>query len=179
MASQPYLGAIFIFAGNFAPKGYQLCQGQILAISQYAALFSILGTTYGGNGSSTFALPDLRGRAPIGAGTGPGLSAIVAGEAAGSQNVSILVSNMPAHNHLINAADTGGGVASPKNGFLAQPLDASQNPTTLYSAAAAPAATMAPTSVSVSGSGVPVNIQNPYLGINYIIAMEGIFPSRN
>jgi microcystin-dependent protein len=179
MASQPYLGAIFIFAGNFAPKGYQLCQGQILAISQYSALFSILGTTYGGNGTTTFALPDLRGRAPIGAGSGPGLGTIVEGEAAGVQNASILVSNMPAHNHLINASDTGGGSASPKNAFLAQPLDANQNPTTTYNAAVAPAVTMAPTSVSITGGSLPLNIQNPYLGINYIIAMVGLFPSRN
>jgi microcystin-dependent protein len=179
MASQPYLGAIFIFAGNFAPRGYQLCQGQLLAISQNAALFSILGTTYGGNGVSTFGLPDLRGRAPIGAGAGPGLSTIVEGEAAGVENVSILVSNMPAHNHLINASNAGGGLASPQNAFLAQPLDANQGPTTTYNTAVAPAVTMAPTSVSVTGSNIPLNIQNPYLGINYIIAMEGLFPSRN
>ncbi|HWF07002.1 MAG TPA: tail fiber protein [Bryobacteraceae bacterium] len=179
MASQPYLGAIFIFAGNFAPRGYQLCQGQLLPISQNTALFSILGTTYGGNGTSTFALPDLRGRIPVGVGSGPGLNPIEQGELSGVQNVTILTSNMPAHNHLINAADSGGGLSSPKASFLAQPLDANQSPTTMYSANAAPAATMAPNAVSVTGQSLPLNIQNPYLGLNYIIAMEGIFPSRN
>jgi microcystin-dependent protein len=179
MASQPYLGAIFIFAGNFAPNGYQLCQGQILPISQYAALFSILGTTYGGNGTSTFALPDLRGRSPIGQGTGPGLNTIVLGEFAGSNSVSILYNNMPIHNHLITTANAGGGLASPQNNFLAQPLDAGQNPTTMYASAAAPSVTMAPTTVGAAGGSVPVSVQNPFLGINYIIAMVGLFPSRN
>src|ERR1700689_3127872 len=99
MAETPLLGAIFIFAGNFAPTGYQLCQGQLLPISQYAALFSILGTTYGGNGTSTFQLPDLRGRVPVGQGSGSGLTPIVLGETAGTQNVTILTNNLPAHNH--------------------------------------------------------------------------------
>jgi microcystin-dependent protein len=179
MASQPYLGSIFIFAGNFAPSGYQLCQGQLLSISQYAALFAILGTTYGGNGTTTFALPDLRGRAPIGQGTGNGLSPVVLGQVGGNQNVSILTGNMPSHNHLISASNSGGGLPSPQSNFLAQPLDAGQNPTSMYSAAVAPAVTMAPTSVSLAGQGLPVNVQNPYLGINYIIAMVGLFPSRN
>src|SRR5579872_6318106 len=108
MASQPYLGAIFLFAGNFAPRGYLLCQGQILSISQNAALFSILGTTYGGNGTTTFALPDLRGRAPIGEGNGPGLNPVSLGQASGSNSVSILSNNMPIHNHLIGVSTAGG-----------------------------------------------------------------------
>src|ERR1700693_3176914 len=103
MASQPYLGAIFMFAGNFAPRGFQLCQGQLLSIQQNPALFSILGTTYGGNGTTTFQLPDLRGRVPVGEGSGPGLTPVVLGQAAGAQNVTILTSNMPAHSHSLMA----------------------------------------------------------------------------
>jgi microcystin-dependent protein len=179
MASQPILGTIFIFAGNFAPNGYQLCQGQLLPISQYAALFSILGTTYGGNGTTNFALPDLRGRAPIGQGTGLGLSPVVIGESAGHQNVSILTANMPQHNHLINVSTGGGAQTSPQNNFIASGVDSQGGNVTGFNTGATSGATMAATSVSVAGQSQPVNVQNPYLGISYIIAMVGIFPSRN
>jgi microcystin-dependent protein len=179
MASQPYLGAIFMFAGNFAPRGFQLCQGQILPIAQNTALFSILGTTYGGNGTSTFALPDLRGRGPIGEGQGPGLSPVVLGQQGGSQNVSILVSNMPAHNHLVNVSTVLAAQASPANNFLAPPVDSTPAAGTGYNNTATSGATLAQGAVGIAGQNVPVNVQNPYLGINYIIAVQGIFPSRN
>jgi microcystin-dependent protein len=179
MASQPYLGAIFLFAGNFAPRGYMLCQGQVLPISQYTALFSILGTTYGGNGTTNFQLPDLRGRAPIGEGTGPGLSPVVLGQSAGNQNVSILTNNMPAHSHVVNVSTAGGQQNSPQNNFIAPPLDGNGNPTGGFNTAATSGATLAPASVGMSGGGVPLGVQNPYLGLNYIIAIQGIFPSRN
>lgn len=175
MASQPYLGAIFIFAGNFAPRGYQLCQGQLLPISQYAALFSILGTTYGGNGTTNFALPDLQGRASIGQGTGPGLSSVLLGEKGGVEDVTILTSNMPAHNHLIGC-DSGGAVnTDPTSGIPGNPGLGTQ---AIYSTGPANA-TMLPSMVSVTGNGIPVSVQNPYLGINYIIALVGIYPSRS
>jgi microcystin-dependent protein len=179
MASQPYLGGIFMFAGNFAPRGFQLCAGQILSISQNAALFSILGTTYGGNGVSTFALPDLRGRAPIGVGAGLGLSPVVLGELGGNQNATILLSNMPAHNHLINVSNTGASQPLPQGNFIAEPLDGNSNPTTGFNTTATSGNTLSPTSVSLVGQGVPLSIQNPYLGITYIIAIQGIFPTRN
>jgi microcystin-dependent protein len=179
MASQPYLGAIFMFAGNFAPRGFQLCAGQVLAISQNTALFSILGTTYGGNGTTTFALPDLRGRAPIGAGNGTGLSPVVLGQQGGSQNVSILASNMPAHNHLVNVSTVLAAQASPSNNFLAPPVDSTPAAGTGYNTTPTGGATLAQTAVSIAGQGLPVSVQNPYLGINYIIAVQGIFPSRN
>jgi microcystin-dependent protein len=179
MASQPFLGAIFIFAGNFAPRGYMLCQGQILSIAQNTALFSILGTTYGGNGTSTFALPDLRGRAPIGEGAGPGLNPVVLGEASGNQNVTILSSNMPSHNHLVAVSNASGGQQFPGNNFIAGVVDSQQNNGTSFNAAATPGATLAPSAVSMAGNSVPLSVQNPYLGINYIIAVNGIFPSRN
>jgi microcystin-dependent protein len=175
MASQPYLGAIFIFAGNFAPRGYQLCQGQILPISQFAALFSILGTTYGGNGTTNFALPDLRGRVAVGQGNGPGLSPVVLGEIAGSQNVSILISNLPSHNHLVNCDSGGAANTNPQNSIPGNPGLGQQ---AIYSAGPANAQ-MLPTMIANAGSNIPLNVQNPYLGITYIIAMEGIFPSRN
>lgn len=188
MASQPYLGAIFLFAGNFAPRGYMLCQGQLLAISQYTALFAILGTTYGGNGTSNFALPDLRGRAPIGQGSGPGLSTIDLGESSGVENVTILSSNMPEHNHFVNViANSNGTLAAPTNSsYLAAGAATETHPVpefpgvtpTMY-ATGTPNTTLAAGAISVTGGNVPISVQNPFLGINYIIAITGIFPSRN
>jgi microcystin-dependent protein len=177
MASQPYLGGIFMFAGNFAPRGYQLCAGQILSISQNTALFSILGTTYGGNGTTTFALPDLRSRAPIGVGNAPGLSPVVLGEAAGAQTASILTSNLPPHNHIINASSAAGALSTPQNNFIAVPVDSTGTAGPGFNSSAN--ATMAPTALTMTGNAVPISIQNPYLGINYIIAVQGIFPTRN
>jgi len=179
MASTPILGTIFIFAGNFAPNGYQLCQGQLLPISQYTALFSILGTTYGGNGTTNFALPDLRGRAPIGQGTGPGLSPVIPGQVGGVQSVSILTSNMPQHNHLVNVSTSPGGQPGPANNFIASAIDSQGGNVLGFNTAATAGSTLAPTSVGVAGQSLPLSIQNPYLGISYIIAMVGIFPSRN
>src|SRR4051794_10683767 len=100
--SEPFIGEVIMFAGNFAPRGWALCQGQLLSIAQNTALFSILGTTYGGNGQTTFALPDLRGRVPLGQGQGPGLSSYVLGEVAGNENVTLISTQMPQHNHLLN-----------------------------------------------------------------------------
>lgn len=178
MASQPYIGAIFIFAGNFAPTGFELCQGQLLPISQYAALFSILGTTYGGNGSTNFALPDLRGRAPIGEGTGAGLSPIGLGQVGGVQNATILTSNMPAHSHHVNVSSANGAKTSPQNNFIAAEIDSVGGSVSAWNAAASAGATLAAGAVSNAGSGAPLNIQNPYLGINYIIATVGLFPTH-
>jgi microcystin-dependent protein len=179
MASTPLLGAIFMFAGNFAPSGYQLCQGQTLSISQNAALFSIMGTTYGGNGTTTFQLPDLRGRGPIGQGTGPGLSTINLGQSAGAENVTILASNMPAHNHTIAVSTAAGAQNSPSNNFLAPTVDSDGNPCPAHNSSATAGQTLAPTAVSLAGQSLPLSVQNPYLGITFIIAMTGIFPSRN
>jgi microcystin-dependent protein len=178
MASQPYIGAIFLFAGNFAPRGYSLCQGQLLSISSNAALFSILGTTYGGNGTSTFGLPDLRGRVPIGQGTGPGLNAVVLGEITGANAVSILTNNLPAHTHALNASNQPGGQVAATNNLVATTQDSNFN--TLNSFNPAPSnAVMAATSIGATGGNIPLNIQNPMLGLNYIIATVGLFPTRN
>lgn len=171
-----------MFAGNFAPRNYQLCQGQLLAISQNAALFSILGTTYGGNGTTTFALPDLRGRMPVGQGAGPGLSPVVLGQLAGVQNATLTINNMPAHNHActvtLNAANDARPATDSPSGAV---LD-STGGTSIY--AAAPDGTKmnagaATAVVANNGGNQPFSVQNPYLGLNFIICTQGIFPSRN
>src|SRR5512140_216933 len=111
--STPFIGEIVMFAGNFAPRSWALCNGQLLPIAQNTALFSILGTTYGGDGRTTFALPDLRGRVPVHPGQGPGLSNYVLGEMAGTENTTLLINNMPAHNHTLNAVSDAGDTAAP------------------------------------------------------------------
>jgi len=168
------LGTIMIFAGNFAPRGWALCNGQLLSIAQNTALFSILGTTYGGDGRVTFGLPDLRGRAPIGAGQGPGLANITLGEAAGSENVTLLSSQMPAHTHLV-AASQSANATSPANAF---PSNDSRDALNIY-AGTSDGTTMNPQMIGTAGGNQPVGTRNPFLGINYIICTEGIFPSRN
>ncbi len=178
MASTPYLGGIFMFAGNFAPRGYALCQGQLMSISQNTALFSILGTTYGGDGIQTFGLPDLRGRTPVGAGNGPGLTPVVIGELAGTQNATILTSNLPAHTHSLNASTSAGTQPLPTGNVLASVQDSQGGQSTAY-INAAPNTPMAATSIGLTGNGLPISIQSPYLGLNFIIATQGVFPSRN
>jgi microcystin-dependent protein len=182
MADTPILGAIYLFAGNFAPRGYALCNGQILAISSNTALFSILGTTYGGNGQTTFALPDLRGRAAVGAGQGNGLSNIVLGQSAGTENVTLLANNMPAHNHMINCDSNANDTTnlSPGNSFAGAQGTVPQGGSGVANYSPGPAnATMAPTTVTVAGGSQPFGVRSPYLGLSYIIATQGIFPSRN
>jgi microcystin-dependent protein len=187
MADTPILGCIYMFAGNFAIRGYQMCNGQILPISQYAALFSILGTTYGGNGQTTFALPDLRGRAPVHQGTGLGLSPVELGEAAGNQNVSLTVANLPAHTHVptvtvaINGANARPSADTPAGNLLA-----TTGTTNIYcpgtSTPLTPLAAQAATVTAqngMTGSNIPVATQSPFLGVTFLIATEGIFPSRN
>lgn len=179
--SSPYLGQIVIFAGNFAPSGWALCQGQLLSIQQNAALFSILGTTYGGNGTSNFALPDLRGRIPIQQGQGPGLSNYILGESAGAEAVTLNSSQMPAHTHALNATAASGSVPSPVGAFTATGID-SQSGTSLDFAPATPVPTLAPmasASIGPAGGSQPVSVVQPFLSVNFIIALVGIFPSRN
>jgi microcystin-dependent protein len=172
----PFLGEIRMFGGNFAPTGWELCNGQLLAISQYAALFSILGTTYGGNGQTTFALPDLRGRAPVHQGQGTGLSAYVVGESTGVERVTLNTSQMPAHTHTVNADGQGSGKNSPASNFPGiVSAAAAEKP---YSAGPSNT-TMAPSMVGPTGGNQPVPIIQPVLCVTFIIAMQGIFPSRS
>jgi len=176
--SNPFIGEIIMFAGNFAPRGWAFCQGQLLAISQNTALFSILGTTYGGNGQTTFGLPDLRGRVPVGTGQGPGLSNVILGEVAGTSTVSLLLNQIPQHNHLINGVADLANTANPTGGSLAVGQGPNSSTVSLYSNQA-PNASLNPQTCGIAGGGQPHNNMQPYLGINFIIALEGIFPSRN
>jgi microcystin-dependent protein len=167
--SQPFLGAIILVPYNFAPRGYAFCQGQILSIAQNTALFSLLGTTYGGNGQTTFALPDLRGRVPLSAGQGPGLSNYTLGQSAGTEAVSLTVNEMPTHNHLVSASLTDPSSQKPQDGYLADG--------NAYAASAN--TTMGVQSVQNAGGSQPHQNLPPYLTLNYCIALQGIFPSRN
>jgi microcystin-dependent protein len=158
-----------MFGGNFAPRGYALCNGQLLSIAQNTALFSILGTTYGGDGVQTFGLPDLRGRTPVHAGQGPGLSPYTLGQNGGSESVVLATNELPNHNHQINvgSAET---TNAPSGALLAQNGS--------Y-ATGSPTGQMANNAVAGTGSNLPhANIQ-PYLTVNFIIALQGVFPSRN
>lgn len=173
--ANPYLGEIRMVGFNFAPVGWALCNGQLLSISQNTALFSLLGTTYGGNGTTTFALPDLRGRVPVHAGQGPGLSNYTLGQLSGAENTTLLSTNMPIHNHLVNCNSTGGTQATPGSGLLAvESTGTSSNYTN-----ASPDSTMSPTMVGNAGGSQPFSNIQPYLCVNFIIALNGIFPSRN
>jgi microcystin-dependent protein len=172
--ADPFLGEIRMFGGNFAPIGWALCAGQILPISQNTALFSLLGTTYGGNGTTTFALPDLRGRVPLSFGQGPGLSNYVLGQASGSENVTLISNQMPAHAHAVSAVAGNQGTSShPNNQFLA-----SSGSAVIYNAGP-PDSSMNAGMIQNTGGNQPHPNLQPYLCLNFIIALQGIYPSRN
>jgi microcystin-dependent protein len=171
----PFLGEIRMVGFTFAPKGWALCNGQILPIQQNQALFALLGTTYGGNGQTTFALPDLQSRVPIHAGQGPGLSPYVEGQQGGSENVTLLSTQMPQHNHLVSAVASGGNQASPSAGL---PAIESTGTSLDYSNVAANA-NMNPAMIGFAGGSQPHSNIQPYLAVYFIIALTGIFPSRN
>ena len=176
-STEPMLGSICIVGYNFCPRGYADAAGQILSISQNTALFSLLGTLYGGNGQTTFALPDLRSRVPVGVGQGPGLSSIVEGQQAGQETVTLTVAQMPAHTHTaqLRGAATNGNTDSPAGAVPAK-LPRSN----IYSSGAAGDAMGASAlTIATAGGNQPVSVRNPYLGLRYCIALEGIYPSRN
>jgi microcystin-dependent protein len=171
--SQPYVGEIRMFAGNFAPAGWQFCDGSILAISNYETLFNLIGTTYGGDGQSTFAVPDLRGRLPMHMGTGAG-NTVTIGQSSGAENVTLTTQQIPTHNHPLLATATG-SVLSPSN---AMPALASGGVNGLQTYAAPPASTtLVPASIKNDGGNQPhANIQ-PFLCVSFIISLFGIYPS--
>ena len=172
----PFVAEIRIFAGNFAPTGWALCNGQLLPISQNTALFSLLGTTYGGDGKSNFALPNLQGSAPVQQGQGPGLSLRDLGETGGEQTVTLLSSEMPAHNHSFQAfAGRGANTNSPGPAVT---LSSSQGNYVYDSAVPNPAAQMAPGMLAVAGGNAPHNNLQPFLTLNFCIALQGVFPAR-
>lgn len=172
---EQYLCEIRLFAGNFAPKGWAFCNGQLLPLSQYQAVFSILGTTYGGDGRTTFALPDLRGRVPIHAGSsrGPGVQEVRLGESGGSNTNTLLVSNLPAHNHSVNASDKLGTTGNPSTNF---PANSGGNDKEYSDSANS---TMNHQMTGQTGNNVPITNMQPYLGLNYIISLQGIFPNQS
>ncbi len=175
--SEPFIGEIRMFGGNFAPVGWALCDGRLLSISQYQALFAILGTTFGGNGQTTFAVPDLRGRVPMNWGQGPGLSPRTLGEISGSENVTLLSTQMPAHSHSLHASGAQGDQFSPEGNVSALLVNSSGQPENAYSAV--PNTSMAPQAIGAAGGSQPHQNMQPYLCVSFIIALEGIFPSRS
>lgn len=175
-SQEPYIAQIKIFAGNFAPAGWMFCDGSLLPISENEALFSLLGTTYGGDGQSTFALPDFRGRIVTGANnsTGPGLSTVQLGQMYGTETNTMTINQMPAHNHAIYCVSSAGNQNVPTANLFANAgvLDKEF-------ANAAPNTTMNPAMVSPTGGNQPFNNMQPTLGLNYIISLYGIYPAQN
>jgi microcystin-dependent protein len=172
--SSPFIAEIRAVCFNFAPRGWAFCNGQLIPISQNTALFSLLGTTYGGNGTTNFGLPNLQGRTPMHWGNGAGLTPRALGETGGATNVTLLASQLPAHSHTVvtvaKAAEATADRANASGNIIAQPSDSAY-------ATGTSNATMSPT--TSTGGGQPHNNMQPYLVLNFIIAMQGIFPARN
>ena len=195
--SEPFIGEIRMFAGTFAPRGWALCNGQLLAISTYSALFSLLGTNYGGNGTTTFGLPNLQSRTPVGTGTGAGLSNVVLGQVGGVESVTLTISQMPVHSHQITTTPTGSGTLQVAGtGSNASTTPSATNNILGASAAGGPPSAAIwsdelndPVSLAnpinahfiaePAGGSQPFSTRNPYLGMNFIIALEGLYPTRN
>jgi microcystin-dependent protein len=173
---EPYLGEIRIFAGNFAPVGWKFCDGSLLPISSNTALFSIIGTIYGGNGYITFALPDLKGHAPMHFGTGNGLTERYIGEFGGSNDVQLKLSEIPVHTHAANCVADISNEPIPTGASWANSTGG-RKPPDIYSSKFDTA--MSAQAIGLMGGNNPHNNRQPYLGINYIIALQGVFPSRN
>ena len=171
--SEPYLGSIMMFGGNFAIRGWAFCNGQLLPISQNSALFSLLGTTYGGDGRTTFALPDMRGRKPMHWGNGPGLSDRHLGQKGGSETTTLTTNQMPSHNHTLRADELPGTSLSPQNNALAE-----SNNNQMYNATATNV-NMHSSSITNTGGGQSFNIEDPFLCVSFEIALIGLYPSRN
>src|SRR5262245_51193510 len=171
--AQPYVGEIRIFAGNFAPAGWMFCSGQLLPISEYETLFILIGTTYGGDGESTFALPDLQGRLPIHQGTRPGGSTYQMGETGGVEEVTLTVNQIPAHIHAVLASTDTAGDTQATGKILAN------SATALMYFEDVPATPLSPNAIAPAGGSQPHTNFQPYLCVNFIISLFGLFPSPN
>ncbi|CAL2056443.1 phage tail protein [Tenacibaculum sp. 190524A05c] len=196
-AQDQMLGEVRIFAGNFAPRGWAFCEGQLLAISSHSALFSLLGTMYGGDGRTTFALPDLRGRVAVSAGQTPGFAFYAQGQRGGSEKITLTTAQMPSHNHGITLTGLTGGVDIPVNtvdgeaddntpGSAVLAVNPDQDnysntvtPNAKYGGQTIPVAISGNATISNNGGSQQVNIVQPYLPVRYIIALQGYFPSRS
>ena len=171
--SEPFVGEIRMFAGNFAPRGWAFCDGQLLAVSQNDALFSLLGTIYGGDGRTTFGLPDLRGRIPLHAGHGPGLSERRLGAKGGEEKVTLTVNQLPSHGHAINASTTAANANNPSGALIGD------SPSIDVFSESSPNTPLASSAItSVGGSRSHTNLM-PFLCVHFIIALVGIYPSRH
>jgi len=176
--SSPFVAEIRIWACNFAPTGWAMCNGQLLPISQNTALFSLLGTFYGGDGKSTFALPDFQGRASMHQGQGSGLTDRFLGEESGVENVTLLLSEIPIHSHVMGGAfNAGGNALSAVGGIWAQAPAGRGGFVNIYSAPATGAVN--PNSLALAGGSLPHNNLQPYLVLNFCIALQGVFPPRS
>jgi microcystin-dependent protein len=173
--ADPFVAEIRIFPFNFAPKGWAFCDGQLLPLSQNTALFSLLGTTYGGDGKSNFALPNMQGNAPMHPGQGPGLSLHDLGETGGSQTVSLLESEIPSHPHVMSASGDVADNNNPANAMLAKPVGRGNN---LYITNNSPLSALSDNALAPAGGDQPHNNMQPYLTLNFCIAMQGVFPPR-
>lgn len=171
--ADPFVAEIRIFPFTFAPKGWAFCNGQLLPLSQNTALFSLLGTTYGGDGKSNFALPDMQGNAPMHPGQGPGLSLHDLGETGGSQFVTLLQSEIPAHAHIVSVSTQDGTEPAPAGQKFAKGIGVGY-----YAAPSNPVVQMNPQTLAVAGASLPHNNMMPYLTLNFCIALQGVFPPR-
>ncbi len=171
--AEPYIGSIDMVGFNFAPRSWATCDGQLLSIAQNTALFSLLGTTYGGNGQTTFGLPDLRGRVPLHQGQGPGLPQYVMGQSSGEVNHTLITSEIPTHNHTLSVNTNGGTSDNPTGNYMASNSEGIKH----YSNSAGSNANAA--SIGNAGGSQPHNNMPPYLCVNFVIALSGIYPSRN
>lgn len=182
---ETFLACILLWPCNFAPTGWAFCAGQLLSISQNSALFSLLGTTFGGNGQTTFGLPDMRSRIPIGVGQGLGLSSYVLGQVGGTETVTLTINNLPSHAHsfTISASNAQATVSTPAAGSntLAAPYDgvAFNSVNGYNNLAPNTALNVGSTTTGLAGNNLPFSNTQPYLGLNYIIALQGIYPSRS
>jgi microcystin-dependent protein len=174
--SEPFIGQIQQVAFDFAPQSWAMCNNQIMAIAQNQALFSLLGTTYGGDGVRTFCLPDLRGRTMNHHGTGPGLPPFVIGEMAGNTQHTLLINNLPAHNHSLNVSDQSATTDQPSGAVLAKAADPGLNPINVYGPT--PAVAMNAMAIGMAGSSLPITVMQPFLTVTMCIALFGVFPSR-
>jgi microcystin-dependent protein len=178
MTIEPFIGQIELFGFNNPPFGWAFCDGQLMSIADNNALFALLGTTYGGNGTTTFALPNLNGRVALGTGTGAGLSAVTQGETGGAETATLATANLPAHSHSL-AAQSGAGTTSVPGPLLglAQVVEDDGTPARSYSSAAANTSLASASVGGPTGGGQAMGILNPYLGLQYAISLQGIYPS--
>lgn len=176
--SNPFVGQIISVGFNFAPIGWAFCNGQLLAISNFNALFTLIGTTYGGDGQTTFALPNLCGRVPVNQGQGPGLSPYALGQNAGTETVTLTTNQIPQHNHTVNVTSSAGTTNVPSGSTYLSDTGPG-TPVILSYTAFANAQALTPSTIAPTGGNLPHENQQPYLCINYIICLDGIFPSPN